>query len=104
MASARPLLHSSWRAGSCDHQGLQETVRSVAGRIQRLGESVERKGVGVERIGIQPPGGNRGDRLAHSLDIDGGIALVRVDDVQPSPVPELHVDLARTVLMVPGDY
>src|SRR5690606_26228777 len=46
---------------------------------------------------------NRGDRFPHALTYDLGIALVGVDHVDPAPVPELHVDLPRSILMVPGN-
>ena len=48
----------------------------------------------------------RGDELEvvaeHTVG-DRGIALMGVDDVEAAPVPQLHVDLPRSVLVVAGD-
>ena len=38
------------------------------------------------------------------FDVDARVALVRVDDVEAAPVPALHVDLARPVLVEARDH
>src|SRR5207237_6207725 len=43
------------------------------------------------------------DRVLHAAHVIARIAFVRVDDVDAEPVPALHVDAARTVLVVAGD-
>src|SRR5690606_6528488 len=43
------------------------------------------------------------DRLAHAPHVDLRLPLVRVDDVEPAPIPELHVDRTRPVLVIAGD-
>src|SRR5205814_10280127 len=46
---------------------------------------------------------DRVDRLAHPANVIARIAFVRVDDVDAEPVPLLHVDAARAVLVITGD-
>ena len=55
-------------------------------------------------LGVEHTAHHRVNRGAHAVHVDRGVALVRVDHVQPAPVPELHVDLSRPVLMVAGDH
>src|SRR5690625_33389 len=38
-----------------------------------------------------------------TVEIFGGISFVGIDDIETAPVPELHVDLARTILMITCD-
>jgi hypothetical protein len=44
------------------------------------------------------------NRSPDPLDVYIGISLMGVDNVEPAPVPQLHVDLAGAILMVARDY
>src|SRR5690606_29905442 len=49
--------------------------------------------------------GPRGDdRLLDAGDLPGGVALVRVDDVERPPVPRAEVDAAQAVLVEARDH
>ena len=52
---------------------------------------------------IENAGFDRGNRLSHSRDVHLWIAFVGIDDVEPTPVPELHVYLTWSVLVITSD-
>ena len=61
------------------------------------------KRVGVERLRVQAcPRATASTAAAIPRGI-WRVALVRIDHVQAAPVPELHIDLARSVLVIAGD-
>ena len=84
-------------------QGLEEAVRPVAGGVERLAEPFEREDMGVERARVEAAGGHGVDGVADARHVDLRVALMGVDHVEAAPVPELHVDLPRPVLVVAGD-
>lgn len=53
--------------------------------------------------GIEPPGFNGLDLLPDPSCIDGGIAFMGIDEAGSASIPELHVDLPRSVLMMEGN-
>src|SRR4051812_8817117 len=59
--------------------------------------------MGIERRWIEHAIAQEIHRAAYAGDIGGGIALVGIDHVQPPPIPQLHVDLAQSILVVTGD-
>src|SRR5215212_8958584 len=72
--------------------------------LESLRQLSQLEGVRVERPWIHRTGLHRNNRFAHRCDIHFRIAFVRVDDVEAAPVPELHVDLSRTILVITRDH
>ena len=59
--------------------------------------------MGEQRLRIEPAGRHRSDGFANTLHINLLLALMGVDYVEAAPIPELHVDLPRTVLVISRD-
>src|ERR1051326_7556730 len=72
-------------------------------RFKSARDVVEPKLMGEKRSRIEAVFGDGDGRFADPLDIDLGIALVRIDDIEATPVPELHINLSGTVLMISSD-
>ena len=58
----------------------------------------------VERRRIESAGRDQTRRLLDAARINRRVALVGVDHVETTPVPRLHVDAARAVLMEARDH
>ena len=64
---------------------------------------LERELVRVQRQRIHHARLHRQDRAAYAIDVHVRVSLVRVDDVEPAPVPELHVYLSWSILVITSD-
>ncbi len=51
-------------------------------------------------MGLQGAAHHRVHGQTHTLYYDSGVALVCVHDLEPTPVPELHIHLAEAILMI----
>ena len=71
-------------------------MRALHGGLEGVADVAELELVGVQRRGVQPSLDDGGRRLAHAAHVDGRIALVGVDDVQPAPVPQRQSTCAGT--------
>src|SRR3954471_6218581 len=60
--------------------------------------------MGVKRLRIQIAGSDRGCRRTDPIYVDACVTLMRIDHIQPSPIPKLHVDTAHPVLVVACDH
>src|SRR4051812_35419855 len=83
-----------------DHQSLHETLRPLRGLGQRGSELVDAIAMREQRSRIQLAPRHRLDGGVDAGRVVAWVAPVRVDHRQPAPVPQLHVDLARAVLVV----
>src|SRR5687767_15099521 len=91
-------------AASREHQRLEKSIRALPQELKGVGELIQMKCVSVQAGGIEDTGGHGLDRSADALDVHLRIALVSIDHIEPSPVPQLHVDLSGSVLVVAGDH
>src|SRR5690625_1107841 len=63
----------------------------------------EREFVSEKRPGIEFAARNGCKSILQAFEITGGFAFVGIDDIESAPIPKLHVDLPRPVLMIPSD-
>ena len=119
--STAPVASIAFMRSTADPADPEESQPRGAvahGIDQRLEEAVGPVAGGVERLAQPRPADSGGCRAAWDrarpdatastasrtpCGIDRRIALVGVDHVEPAPVPQLHVHLARTVLVIAGD-
>ena len=71
-------------------------------RRESVGDFVQRKLMCVKRRRIERAAAHGFDGDFHSVEINFWIPFVRVDDVESTPIPELHVYRARPVLGITG--
>src|SRR3954469_10023637 len=56
--------------------------------------------MGIKRARIELPAADRLDSIADALHVNSAIALVRADNVEPAPVPKLHIHLPEPILVI----
>ena len=102
-AEARAHRRGPFSERHLHHSIVTRALRNPSGR-SRVASSAwssrSGEGVRVEGAGVETAGGDGVHGFAHALSIDLRIALVRVDHVETAPVPKLHVDIARSILVV----
>ena len=57
----------------------------------------------VKRRGVESSMRDGVHGFAHARDVNARVTFVSVDDLEPAPVPQLQVDLARPALVIAGD-